>query len=225
MPSLVLCAHGTANPDGQQVLLDLLDGVRRSLPQVRVDAAYVDVQQPGPAQVVADLYDAADPPVIVPLLLSTGYHVEVDIAAVLRDYPGTRASIALGPSELLTDVLVDRVGETGAGAGDAVVFAAAGSSRAAATRDAELARGSFAARWDGPVVLAYGSAGAPTVPDAVAQLRDRVGAARVVIVAYLVGPGHFHDKLHTAGADLVGAPLGADPRMVELIVRRYRDVG
>lgn len=223
MPPLVLCAHGTANRAGQQVVLDLLTATRGELPGVRVEAAYVDVQQPGPGDVVAELYDASDPPVIVPLLLSTGYHVEVDIAQVVAAHPGTRATTALGPSALLADTMIARCAEAGVAPTDAVVFAAAGSSRPQAARDAEQAAALFTQRWagSGQVLLGYGSASSPSIPEAVAQLRAG-GARRVAIAAYLLGPGHFHDKLQQAGADLVTAPLGADRRLVQQAVARYR---
>ena len=223
MSPLVLCAHGTANPAGQQVVLDLLAATRRELPDVRVEAAYVDVQDPGPDEVVADLYDATDPPVIVPLLLSTGFHIEVDIDRVVRAHPGTRATTALGPSPLLADTMIARCAQAGVQPSDAVVFAAAGSSRPQAARDAEQAAALFTERRGGAgqVLLAYGSASAPSIPDAVAQLRAG-GADRVAIAAYLLGPGHFHDKLQDAGADVVTAPLGADERLVRQAVARYR---
>lgn len=71
------------------------------------------------------------------------------------------------------------------------------------------------------MLLGYGSASSPSIPEAVARLRAD-GASRVAIAAYLLGPGHFHDKLHQAGADLVTAPLGADERLVQQAVARYR---
>lgn len=224
MSPLVLCAHGTANPAGQQVVLDLLAMTRGKLPGVRVEAAYVDLQDPGPGEVVAGLYDAAYPPVIVPLLLSTGFHVEVDIEEVLTAHPGTRATDALGPSALIADLMIDRLAQVGSTDRDAVVFAAAGSSRTRAAQDAEQAADLVRERRPagaGRLILGYGSASSPTVPEAVAQLRAD-GADRVVIAAYLLGPGHFHDKLQQAGADVVTAPLGADRRVVAQAIARYR---
>jgi hypothetical protein len=58
------------------------------------------------------------------------------------------------------------------------------------------------------------------VPEAVAEAR-RAGARRVVLAAYLLAPGHFHDKLTAAGADAVTAPLLPDERIAAVLLDRY----
>jgi hypothetical protein len=58
------------------------------------------------------------------------------------------------------------------------------------------------------------------VPDAVAAAR-RGGADRVVVASYLLAPGHFHDKLAGAGADLVTAPLLPDDRIAAVLLDRF----
>ena len=47
------------------------------------------------------------------------------------------------------------------------------------------------------------------------------GAERVVVAAYLLAPGHFHDKLQGAGADRVTAPLLPDERIAAVLLDRY----
>jgi hypothetical protein len=49
----------------------------------------------------------------------------------------------------------------------------------------------------------------------------RAGADRVVVAAYLLAPGHFHDKLAGAGSDLVTAPLLPDERIAAVLLDRY----
>ena len=66
----------------------------------------------------------------------------------------------------------------------------------------------------------YGSAALPTVSDAVAAAR-RGGAERVVVAAYLLAPGHFHDRLGGAAADVVTAPLLPDERIAAVLLDRY----
>ncbi|AKU15531.1 sirohydrochlorin chelatase [Luteipulveratus mongoliensis] len=223
MTPLVLCAHGTADPDGRRTVLDILDAVRTARPGIRVEVAYVDVQEPSLADVVAQVHTQDGPPLIVPLLLSTGYHVRVDIAGVVEAYAGTRAAPALGPGERLAHVLHDRLVEVGATPDDEVVLAAAGSSRSEAANDAEAMVALLAARWQGPVRPAYGSAAQPDVPTAVASAREARPGVRVVVASYLLGRGHFHSQLLRAGADLVTEPLGADPLVVEQVLARAGD--
>ncbi len=41
------------------------------------------------------------------------------------------------------------------------------------------------------------------------------------MAAYLLAPGHFHDKVRDAGADLVTAPLLPDARITAVLLDRY----
>ncbi|XVX19846.1 sirohydrochlorin chelatase [Actinomycetota bacterium] len=223
--SLVLCAHGTASPAGQQVVLDLVTACAVALagePDTEVLAAYVDVQQPEVADVVADAVARGREVSVVPLLMCAGYHVQVDIARAVAPHQRAAARGPLGPSPLLAELLVTRLREAGAPPDAAVVLAAAGSSRASAAADARAQRELVQKRWSGPVSVAYGSAAQPSVPQAVAAARAD-GARQVAVAAYLLGAGHFHDRLAEAGADLVTAPMGADPLVVQRVLERFRE--
>lgn len=221
--ALVLVAHGTADPRGQQVVLDLVDAVRAQRPWLHVTDAYVDVQQPAVADVVGALVPEHDEVVVVPLLFCGGYHVRVDVANAVAPHVNARSTGALGPSPLIADLLAQRLREAGAEPGDPVVLAAAGSSRPEANADARAQSRMLAEAWGGSVDTAFGSAGTPAVPDAVAANRDRPGA-RVAVAALLLGEGHFHTKLLRSGADLVTAPLGAAPQVVAQILERLDQV-
>ena len=127
----------------------------------------------------------------MPLLLSGGYHVHVDIAGAVAGSTGTVAARPLGPDPRLVEVLHDRLVEAGADPRDpltAVVLAAAGSSDVRAVADVENTADLLQRTWAGPVTTGYGSAATPPVPDAVAAAR-RAGAERVVVAAYLLAPG------------------------------------
>jgi sirohydrochlorin ferrochelatase len=222
-PVLVACAHGTRNPTGRRLIAALALAARRLRPGLTTTAAFVDVQPPTVADVVAELSAAGRPAVVVPLLLSGGYHVHVDIAGAVARAPGTVAARPLGPDPRLADVLHDRLVQAGADPNHpltAVVVAAAGSSDVRAVADVETTADLLQGTWAGPVTTGYGSAAAPTVPDAVAAAR-RAGAERVVVASYLLAPGHFHDKLAGAGADLVTAPLLPDDRIAAVLLDRY----
>lgn len=221
-PVLVGCSHGTDSVAGRAAIRSILDGVRAARPGLDVREAFVDVQQPEVADVVAGATAAGGSAVVVPLLMSTGFHARVDIAAAVE---GRRAAAArtLGPDDRLVQILLDRLREAGAAPGDSVVLAAAGSSDPLAAAMVEQTLESLRRAWhDGPVTVGYGSASLPRIADAVEQAR-RAGAARVVAASYLLAPGFFHDRVSAAGADVVTAPLAPDPRLVEIVLDRYAE--
>lgn len=233
-PVLVGCSHGTDDPQGRAAIAAILEGVRRRRPGLDVREAFVDVQQPEVADVVADVAGTrpTDPvpgaaAVVVPLLLSAGFHTHVDVARAVATTPGAVASGTLGPDPRLVAVLADRLGEAGAGPGDAVVLAAAGSSDARASLAVEAVAETLRALWPhGPVTVGYGSAARPTVPEAVAAARAAAGTqpggtGRVVVASYLLAPGFFQNRVLRAGADVVTAPLAPDERLVDVVLDRY----
>ncbi|MCA0145054.1 sirohydrochlorin chelatase [Blastococcus sp. LR1] len=222
-PVLVACAHGTRNPTGRRLIAELALAARRLRPGLVTTAAFVDVQPPTVVDVVAGLSTTGQPAIVVPLLLSGGYHVHVDIAQAVAAAPGAVAARPLGPDPRLAAVLRDRLLEAGADAADprtAVVLAAAGSSDPRSVADVEDTAALLQREWAGPVTTGYGSAAKPPVPDAVAAARA-AGAERVVVASYLLAPGHFHDKLAGAGADVVTAPLLPDERIAAVLLDRY----
>ena len=217
VPILIGCAHGTRDPAGRAVVRGLLDDVRAARPGLDVRAAFVDVQTPEIDEVVAGVLDARTA-VVVPLLLSAGFHVQVDIARAIRQRPGSVvAAPTVGPDKRLVGLLLDRLAEAGARAGDAVVLGPAGSSDARATAQADAM---LREAWSGPAVLGFAAAGAPLAPEAIAALRAE-GAERVIVASYLLAPGFFQERLRAAGADAVTEPLAPDARLVELVLDRY----
>jgi sirohydrochlorin ferrochelatase len=222
-PVLVACAHGTRNPVGRRLVAELALAARALRPGLETTAAFVDVQPPTVVDVVAELSATGRPVVVVPLLLSGGYHVHVDIAGAVAGSESAVAARPLGPDPRLAGVLRDRLVQAGADPGDpltAVVLAAAGSSDPRAVADVENTADLLQRQWAGPVTTGYGSAAQPPVPDAVAAAR-RGGAERVVVASYLLAPGHFHDKLADTGADAATAPLLPDERIAAILLDRY----
>jgi sirohydrochlorin ferrochelatase len=222
-PVLVACAHGTRNPTGRRLIAELALAARGLRPGLTTTAAFVDVQPPTVVDVVAGLSAAGRPSVVVPLLLSGGYHVHVDIAGAVARAEHAIAARPLGPDPRLVEVMHDRLVQAGADPRDpltAVVVAAAGSSDPRSVADVENTADQLQRTWAGPVTTGYGSAARPTVPDAVLAAR-RAGATRVIVASYLLAPGHFHDKLAGTGADAITAPLLPDERIAAVLLDRY----
>ncbi len=222
LPVLVACGHGTGDPAGRRALAQLRLAIGARRPGIEVAAASVDVQKPALAAVVAGLSAAGRRSVVVPLLLSAGYHVHVDIARVVATSGALAvAAAALGPDEALVDVLQRRLGECGAQADDAVVLAAAGSSDPRAVADVELVAAALGRRRGQPVTAAYLSAAEPAVAAAVAAARAAAPGGAVTIAGYLLAPGFFATRLATMGADRVSGPLAPDDALADLALRRY----
>ena len=203
-PTLLAVAHGTRSASGRRQIRDLVAAVAHTRPGLDVRLAYVDVQRPHVKDVVAGAGDA----VVVPLLLSAGYHVRVDIAEAVSG-TGIPVAAPLGPDDVLLDSLTRHLP-----AADAVVLAAAGSADPGWRASVQQMAGRLGAH------VAYASGSDPKVADVVAGLRGR-GARRIAIAAYLLADGLFYRTLHRAGADHVTPPLCLDPAVAGLVLRRY----
>ncbi|PQZ61000.1 MULTISPECIES: sirohydrochlorin chelatase [unclassified Microbacterium] len=222
MTTLVACSHGTDSPDGRRAVADIVDLVRLQIPGTRIVQAFVDVQEPEVGEIV-DRERADDVVVVVPLLLSVGFHTAVDIARAVHPYDNARQAEPLGTHPLIADVLHTRLRAVVHDwlPGDHVVLAAAGSSNPAAVADVEAAAAHLRALIPAPVTIGYASAIDPRIADAVSAAR-RDGATRVIAASHVLAPGYFAGLVERAGADLVAAPLGADPRIAQVIVERFR---
>ncbi|MFF2272740.1 sirohydrochlorin chelatase [Agromyces sp. NPDC058136] len=231
-PALVGISHGTSSPDGRAAVRALHEAVAQALTTRHPDATpstrlgHVDVEQPDVPATLASLAPG-EPAIVVPLLLSAGYHVHVDLTEAVDD-TGDREVVlagALGPDDRLATVLVRRLAEAGVRDDDTVVLSVAGSSDARAVADCRDMAERLAAASGRDIRLGFLSAAAPLLADAVIEARaDATG--RVVVASYLLAPGYFQDLAEAAGADLVTPPLlvpGAEtpPELVELVLDRY----
>ncbi|GAA0807890.1 sirohydrochlorin chelatase [Spirilliplanes yamanashiensis] len=211
MTALVLVAHGTRSAAGQAQVRAVASAVRRRAPGIDLRLAYADVQEPHVREVAAAL---DGPAVVVPLLLTAGYHVRVDIAGAVAGRPAV-VTAPLGRDPRLLAELAARI--AAAGPADAVVLAAAGSSDPRSIAEvADVARA-----LPGDPVVGYAAGPSPRVPDVVARLRA-AGAERIVVGAYLLVDGVFHRGLARAGADAVTAPLATSPVVAEAVLDRWR---
>ena len=221
-PVLIVCAHGTDDPEGRATTLAIAAAARDALGGVEVRDAYVDVQQPYVGDVADAVGAAGGSGVIVPVLLSPGYHLEVDVDGAVARHPGRIASAGpLGPHAGLADALVARVIEAGAGEHLPLVVGVAGSSRASGRAGVPAVVAEVQQRWRGPVLVGFLAAAEPRVSDAVDAAR-RASGSPVAVASYLVGRGFFQRRLEASGGDVVAQPLGAHPRLVDVVVERYR---
>ncbi|NQX28086.1 nitrite reductase small subunit NirD [Microbacteriaceae bacterium VKM Ac-2854] len=230
--ALVAASHGTSDHGGRRAVAALVEAVRTANPEADVLDSFVDVQQPDVPSVLAALAPGQSA-AVVPLLLSAGYHVHVDLAEAAEeaDRP-VRITGALGPDARLATVLARRLHQAGLGADDRVVLAAAGSSDASAVTDCHTMGELLALELGHEVTVSFISAAHPRVPDAVASARAAHPDARVVVATYLLAPGYFATLAAEAGADLTSDPLLLDPagsaadatptELVDIVSELYR---
>ncbi|BCY07710.1 sirohydrochlorin chelatase [Actinoplanes sp. L3-i22] len=204
--TLIAVAHGTRSANGRRQLQELAAAVARKRRGLDVRLCYVDVQEPKVSAIVPTVRDA----VVVPLLLSCGYHVRVDIAEAVAG-TGIPVTAPLGPDPVLLGSMLGNLPPA-----DAIVLAAAGSSDPGWRADVE----GVATRLPGGARVGYVSGTGPRVPDVVAQLR-REGARRIAIAAYLLADGLFYRSLSEAGADSVTPPLCRDAAVADLVLSRF----
>ncbi|WP_432244947.1 sirohydrochlorin chelatase [Arthrobacter sp. G.S.26] len=223
-PIMIACAHGTSSDIGGAEVNGLRAGISALRPGLDVRESYVDVQDPDLVDVMAGLPEG-EAAVVVPLLLSVGYHTKVDIARAVGSRANSLASAPLGPDPRLAEVLDQRLREAGITADDAVVLAAAGSSNPDAAVSVQEVAAHLRKLRGNRIVPAYGAAEKPSVPDAVAALRAEYpggeGKGRVIIASYLLAHGFFHDQLAKAGADVVAEPLLPSDVLAQVALDRY----
>ena len=212
---LVTVAHGTRKAAGNRVAVEI---TRLAAGRLGIDAvtSYVELCDPLLSEVMA----ASDvPTVVLPLLLSTGYHLRQDLPAAVAGAGGPVVlGRSLGPHALLADAQVDQLRSAGAEPGRPLVMVAAGSSDALATRDLDRAGELLARAWGAPVRVATLS-GLGRRPEEVVRDGDCVSP-------YLLASGFFADRAarvaRDAGAALVADVIGPHRLVVDLVVRRTR---
>jgi sirohydrochlorin ferrochelatase len=208
-PRLLVVAHGTASPAGSATTAALIDRIALARPDVRVDLCFLDVAAPRLPDVLGDA-----PTVVVPMLLSTGYHVRSDIPSAAAPYPNVHVARHLGPHPLLLDALVDRLGS---GSAASTVLVGAGSTRAEAAAELAETGRRLGERLGSEVAVL-------TITDGLrADLSALAGPLR--IATYLLAEGQFLASLRAAadGLGRVAEPLGVHPALVELVWARYDD--
>ncbi|MDO0932930.1 sirohydrochlorin chelatase [Streptomyces sp. DG2A-72] len=221
-PALVLVAHGSRDPRTLRTVTALVDRVRELRPGLPVRLGHIELNEPLLPDTLAAL--GTSEAVLVPLLLSRGYHVKRDIPDMAATAPArTRVATALGPHPLLVDALHDRLIEAGWRKGaekTGVVLAAAGSRDPDAATDTGRTAQLLADRLGVPVIPAYASAAKPTVQEAVQALTSR-GCRRVAVASYFTAPGYFATQCAEAAPWIASAPLGTHPAMARLVLHRY----
>jgi sirohydrochlorin ferrochelatase len=222
-PTLIAVAHGTRDRDGLADVTKLVDLVRAQRPELRVQLCWLELAIPS----LADVLAAMDGPVVVvPVLLSTGYHVKVDITAIAAGRPHTSIAAQLGPDARITQVVSERLraATTRAGQGEGnqvgvehgprrTILIGAGSSDPQA-----LIELNEAARQLEQIARVEVEVGQLTDESALSQTTPGT-----LVANYLLARGYFNDRLHRLATErlVVADPIGAHPLIAAVILDRY----
>ena len=130
MTTLVLAAHGSADPRSASNARAVANQIRFMRPGLRVRVAFCDLNTPR-------LEDVVTPgAVVAPFLLADAYHARVDIPGQLASCDvGLRQADVLGEDDRLIAVMHERLAELGVSTSDpelGVLVVAIGSTHAAA---------------------------------------------------------------------------------------------
>ncbi len=176
--------------------------LRRARPGLEIQVGYLDHGSP----LLTDC--ATSGAVVVPLLLTTGFHVKHDIAAAA---PEATVARPIGPDPRLMAIVADRLRAAGWDGGSPVTLAATGSADPQSLVDARVAALQLAEVIGTEVTVGFVSAGEPRLTD----------LEPTAVASYLLAPGHFADEIARSPAGVVSLPIGADPRVAEVILDRY----
>ncbi len=225
-PSLLLTAHGSADPRSSATTHAVAEEIRRLRPQLDVRVAFCEKSEPNLLDVLAGL--GGRPAVVTPLLLASAYHARVDIPAMIAE-SGAHVVQAdtLGEDPRLVGVLAERLAQRGVEShhsGTGVLVVAVGSSHSAANARTATLAGALAegTRWTG-VEVVYATGPQPSVADGIKALRQ-AGAGRIVAAPWFIAPGLITDRVtaiaETAGVEMAD-PLGAHHLVAETVLDRF----
>ena len=228
MNTLVLTAHGSRDPRSGANAEAVADRLATMRPDLDVRLAFLELNTPIFADVLAGLPDTRRA-VVAPLLLASAYHARLDIPRQIADAGahGIRQADVLGEDERLVAVLRERLVEAGVSPVDddlgVMVVAIGASNLAANARTCKVAAKLVAGtQWAG-ATTAFATRPEASVARAADRLRRR-GARRLVIAPWFLAPGRIPDGVSEFARDNgipMAAPLGAHRLVAETVLDRY----
>lgn len=230
MTTLVLTAHGSADPRSPANTRAIAGHLRRVAPELDVRVAFCEQNTPNLSDALRGVHPLHRDVVVAPFLLASAYHARIDIPALIADTGvHVRQADVLGEDQRLLQVMHHRLGAIGVSRFDAglgVMLVAVGSSNPAANastaRAADLlGRGT---RWAG-VQLGFATGPTPSLADAAERLRAQ-GATRLAIAPWFLAHGRITDRIadYAQRHDIpMAEPLGAHRLVAATVLDRVED--
>ena len=235
---ILLVGHGSRTAAGRDEVLALGDLVAGASPGVPVATGFLELSDP-PAGVALDrlIERGVRRVAVVPLMLNPAGHAKSDIPAVVLEGRGRHPTVpiaygrALGVDQVTVTIGHARIRDAG-GDGLPLLVVARGTSEPEANADGARAARLLAECSRAPfVITGFSGLTWPLVPDALDQCR-RLGADRLVLLAWYLSTGILVDRMHAQAAEWSAATgiavidaghLGPDPALVPLILARAEE--
>lgn len=241
-PPLVIAGHGTRVNAGAEAAAELVDRVRHLLPDVRVEAGFVELTPP----TIDEALDAvlADSPaaVVVPLMIGTGGHVREDIPEAIETAKADHGDATVvytrhvGSPKALIDAVHERItaarGNWAAEDTDVVMVGRGCSVTDANADHVRLSRVVFETGGYRQVLSAFIQVARPSLPMILEQYYAS-GSRRLVVMPHFLFTGlldqwvHEHvDAFRAAHPDVevrVADVIGPCDELARVVAQRYKE--
>lgn len=227
MTTLVVTAHGSADPRAAANTHAVVGWIRRMRPGLDVRVAFCERSTPNLRDVLAE--HRRREIVVAPLLLASAHHAQVDIPTLIEGsgVPHAKQADVLGEDDRLLRVMHERLAEAAVSRLDGelgVLVVAVGSSREDVNRRTADVAPALAAgtRWAG-ALTAFATGPRPSLHEGTRELRRR-GADRLVIAPWFLAHGLITDRVAAYAREHgipMAQPLGAHALVAETVLDRF----
>lgn len=241
-PPLVIAGHGTRVNDGAEAAAVLVGKVRALLPDIRVEAGFVELTPPSVDEALDAVLTDASAAVVVPLMIGTGGHVRDDIPGAIEvsrsRHPDATVVYTrhLGSPRPLVSAIHERItdarGEWPAEETDVVMVGRGCSVPDANADHVRLSRIIFESGGYRQVRSAFIQVARPSLPDVLAQYYA-AGSRRIVVMPHFLFTGLLHrwvieqvDAFRATHPDAhvrVANVIGPCDDLAQVVAQRYKE--
>ncbi|HXN07286.1 MAG TPA: sirohydrochlorin chelatase [Nitrospiria bacterium] len=240
----LLIGHGSRDDEGNREFLETVSEMKRRHPQRRIEAAFVELAEPGMREVLLGYrQDETARVQVLPLLLFGAGHSKTEIPEVIREAreksPGIvfQYGTPLGIHPSLFKIVQERVREAEEKAGPiprektAILLIGRGSSDPDANGDMhKVARLFWEQNRYGWVETCFIGVTLPNLPEGIRRCAA-LGAKRIIALPYFIFTGVLIKRIQDLVSEqrkkypeaeiLQGNHMGKDPLLMELIEERF----
>lgn len=242
-PALLALGHGSRDADGVEEFWELVRVLRRTAPELTVCAGFIELAEPSVDEAIDALVaDGVEDIVLVPVVLLAAGHLKNDGPAAMARarirHPRVRMRMARDPGidPKVLAIAEDRIRAAAADVDPdqlGVALIARGSSDPDACGDLwKIGRLLADNRGLGLIEPGFVGVAQPRVPQVLERCR-RLGATTIVVSPLFLFSGLLLQRIRQQAGEWAeqhpeitvraGPHLGADPRLAQVLVERYRE--